>query len=98
VTGYSKAEEAHVTEASGRLAARAVVVLMIPVLFVLGFDGLPSMKTVLDAQTFDTIGVWMFSWGLIWIAVVAALGILWAAWSWDLENARSEREKPRTAA
>ena len=86
------------TEASGRLAARAVVVLMIPVLFVLGFDGLPSMKTVVDAQTFDTIGVWMFSWGLIWIAAFAALGILWAAWSWDLENARAEREKPRTAA
>jgi hypothetical protein len=67
---------------------------LVPVLWIVGMTSMPSMKAVIAAKTADTVGVWIFTWSLIWIGSAAALGIAWAGWSWEREVARAARRDP----
>jgi hypothetical protein len=81
-------------EMAGRRILRALAALsalaLIPVVWMQGAVDLPSMSEVVAAKTADTIGVWVFTWSLIVVASIAALGVAWAAWSWDRETSRVE--------
>jgi hypothetical protein len=65
----------------GRVFAGLVALAMVPVLWVVGLDGLPSAKAVMASKTADIAGVWIFTWGLIWAGSLAAVSIAWVCWS-----------------
>jgi len=58
-----------------------VALAMVPVLWRLGIDGLPSREAVMASRTADIAGVWVFTWGLIWAGSLAAVIITWVCWS-----------------
>jgi hypothetical protein len=64
-----------------RMVVGAVALAMVPVLWMLGIDGLPSRETVMASKTADIAGVWVFTWGLIWAGSLAAVAITWVCWS-----------------
>jgi hypothetical protein len=65
----------------GRVCVGIVALALVPVLWVLGLDGLPSMKAVMASKTADIAGVWIFTWALIWAGAFAAVSIAWVCWS-----------------
>lgn len=76
-----------------RTVAGVVALALVPVLWIVGMTSMPSMKAVVAAKISDTVGVWVFTWTLIWIGSAAALGIAWACWSWEIEIARAVKGK-----
>jgi hypothetical protein len=73
-----------------RSAAVLVALAMIPLVWIAGIVGMPTMADVIAAKTADTVGVWLFTWSLIVVASMAAIGVAWAGWSWDRDVARSQ--------
>jgi hypothetical protein len=71
-----------------RLAAGLVVLALVPVLWGLALTDLPSMREMMASKTADIIGVWVLTWGLVWMTTIAAFAIVWACWAWDLEATR----------
>ena len=71
-----------------RVVAGIVALALVPAVWVLGIAGLPSLNAVIAARTADMVGVWIFTWSLIWITSLAGFGIAWACWSWNIEAAR----------
>ena len=58
-----------------RTIAAVLAFAAIPVLWVFGRMALPAASAVMTAKSGDTIGVWLFTWALIVVAMVAALTI-----------------------
>ena len=72
----------HVTQLQiVRMFVGVTALAMVPVLWMLGIDGLPSRATVMASRTADIAGVWVFTWGLIWAGSLAAVAIAWVCWS-----------------
>jgi len=78
------------THSLRRAAAALAALALIPVVWIQGVIGMPTMSEVVAAKTADTLGVWLFTWSLIVIASAAAAAVAWACWSWDREAARSQ--------
>lgn len=66
-----------------RHAAGIAALALIPVAWIQGLTDIPSMSAVIAAKTADTLGVWVFTWSLIWVASAAAIGVAWTCWSRD---------------
>ena len=64
-----------------RIAAGVVCLASVPFLFVVSIKGFGSMGKA--SQVSDTVGVWVFSWGLVCMAVGAALMISWVCFFGD---------------
>jgi len=81
-----------------RVAVGLVVLALVPVLWGVALADLPSMREMMASKTADIIGVWILTWGLVWITTIAAFAIVWACWGWDLEAARDARPEHVDAA
>ena len=69
--------------------AAAISLAAVPMLLVLGAIGFGSADSA--AHVVDTLGVWVFSWALVAVAIVAALALTGLALSTAIEALRSER-------
>ena len=83
---------------NARLAAGLVVLALVPALWGIALTDLPTMREMMASKTADIIGVWVLTWGLVWMTTIAAFAIVWACWGWDLEAATVSRPLHRDAA
>lgn len=77
-----------------RIAHRIVGVaalVCIPIVWAFGLADVPSMATVKASHTADIVGVWIFTWALIWVASAAACAVAWICWSLDRQADRTVR-------
>jgi hypothetical protein len=74
------------------IVASGIAIVCAPALIMFGLDGMPSLVAIKATHTADILGVWVMTWGLIWIGVVAAVGVAWLAWSSQAETLRLEAQ------
>lgn len=74
----------------GSLVAVAVSLAMIPALWVMAFDAIPTLQTVQADQSGGRMGPWVFTWGLVWIATIACLVVSALCYA-SLGNATMDR-------
>jgi hypothetical protein len=77
-----------------RMLAGLASLALIPVVWIQGLQTIPTLREVIAAQTADMVGVWVFTWALVVVATIAAVGVAWAGWSWDREARRASTQKP----
>lgn len=70
------------------LLVGALALAAAPILWLLGVATLPSYAATIAAGVGDTVGVWVFTWALIGIAMAAALVIAGIACSWLIDALR----------
>jgi hypothetical protein len=52
-----------------------------PIAIAFGVNGMPSFSGIRQEKTADIVGVWVMTWGLIALTVVASIVVAWLAWS-----------------
>jgi hypothetical protein len=65
----------------GSILLTVFSVALAPIAIAFGVNGMPSFSGMVEQKTADIVGVWVMTWGLIGLAVVAALVVGWLAWS-----------------
>lgn len=68
------------------LVAAALSLAMIPALWWVAFDALPSLAVVRVETSGGRIGPWAFAWAIVWIATFSCLGVAWLCYA-TLEDA-----------
>jgi hypothetical protein len=64
-----------------------LTLLAIPILIVFGIDGLGSAQNA--SKVADMLGVWYFSWGMVFIGCLAAIVVSWQCFTNASEVERS---------
>ena len=68
------------------IAATIVALAQVPFLWIFSLAGMPSLKNTLASGTADVLGVWIFTWGMVWLASLAALVVAWICASGAIER------------
>jgi hypothetical protein len=73
-----------------------IALACVPVLWWFATDAIPPL-TVIEAQSAgNRLGPWMFTWALVLVGCVSALGVAWLAYtSGRMSDAASLSTKPR---
>ena len=69
----------------------------VPLLVIIGVSGMPTLSAILASKTADILGVWVITWGLIAMAIIASVGVAWLAWTSGVEAAHTDVAFPATA-
>jgi hypothetical protein len=60
----------------------AVIALAcVPVLWRFATDAIPPLAVIEAQAAGNRLGPWMFTWALVWVGCVAAVGVAWLAFS-----------------
>jgi hypothetical protein len=81
-----------------RVACGVLVVGLMALMWYWGFTTIPSATEVKEARTADMLGVWWFTWGLIWLATLSGIVIAWLCWALEMDARRDAARQARDAA
>jgi hypothetical protein len=63
------------------LAAAALSLAMVPVLWWVAFEALPSLAVVRAETSGGRIGPWAFAWAIVWLATFSCVGVAWLCYA-----------------
>ena len=63
------------------IIAAVISLAMIPALWIFAFGAVPALEVVRTDQSGGRMGPWVFTWGLVWIASLAALVVAWLCYA-----------------
>ena len=73
------------------IAAMIVALAQVPFLWMFSLAGMPSLQSTRSTGAADVLGVWVFTWAMIWIASLAALVVAWLCGAGAIERLRKPR-------
>ncbi len=65
----------------GSIAAIAVSLALIPVVWMFALDAIPPLAVVRAETSGGRLGPWAFTWVLVWIATVGCIGVAWLSYA-----------------
>jgi hypothetical protein len=63
------------------LVAAVMSLAMIPLLWIVAFDALPTLAVVRAETSGGRVGPWAFAWAIVWIATLSCLGVAWLCYA-----------------
>ena len=58
-----------------------VCLAMVPVLWAFATDAIPPVDIIRTEPNGNRMGPWVFTWGLVWVAVAAAIVVAWLCYA-----------------